>query len=221
MSDAAWRILVADDHPVFLFGLTNLVDSVPGMRVVASCKDGNEAAVKMRELRPDVAVLDMSMPGATGLEVLRELQGENLPTKVVVLTATATDQELTRTVSSGAWGVLLKDSAADELAECLRCVVEGRRWLPAELIEPATRREALRVYEKEKHSGVLTAREREIARLVAAGMSNKEISRYIDISDGTVKIHLHNIYQKLGVKNRTSLATLAQRFWADHDNGST
>jgi two-component system, NarL family, nitrate/nitrite response regulator NarL len=207
-------VLIADDHPIVLGGLTGLLGSKDRFDVVATCSDGSEALEKLRALEPDLGVLDISMPGLTGIEVLAITEAEGLRTRVVFLTASATDEQITQAVARGAWGIMLKDAAADMLVDCLGKVVTGERWLPPELVSPALEREAERRSHLDRLDGLLTSREREIAILVAEGLSNKQIARRVRISEGTVKIHLHNAYQKLGVVNRTSLATLAQRYFA-------
>ena len=165
----------------------------------------------IQELEPDIALLDINMPKLSGLDVLEALEECGLATKTVLLTAMATDSQVTKAVLHGAWGIMLKDSAADALLECLEAVSSGKRWLPHELIDPALRRDADRRESRGQLSETLTPREQEIAMFVAEGLSNKQIGKKIGISDGTVKIHLHNIYKKLDVTNRTGLATLVQR----------
>ena len=211
-------LVLADDHPVVLRGLQSLIASSPLFEVVGAAADGAEALELVRQIRPLIALFDMQMPKMTGLEVLRELQHDELHTKVVFLTATAEDAQVTQAVKAGAWGIMVKDAAADDLLACLEAVSKGSRWLPPDLIDPAFERETSRQEEAERYDGVLTDREREIAALVARGLANKEISRKINISEGTVKIHLHNIYQKIGVANRTALATIAQRYWSEGDS---
>jgi DNA-binding NarL/FixJ family response regulator len=209
----ALTVVLADDHPVVLAGVHSLLSQSNSYHVLATAPNGREALRLIRELRPDIAVLDMSMPELTGLQVLEELQEEGPPTRVVFLTAAAEDREVAGAIAAGAWGIMLKATAGDELLACLTQVDAGHRWLPQEITSPALEREAVRKAENAEYDSVLSAREREIATLVAQGLSNKEISRKTGISDGTVKIHLHNVYRKLNVANRTALATLARRYW--------
>jgi RNA polymerase sigma factor (sigma-70 family) len=204
-----YRIILADDHPIFLSGLTSLIRSHPAYALVATCSDGSAALQAVRSLQPDVAVLDVSMPSLTGLEVLETARREGLPTRVVFLTASATDEHIAQAVALGAWGLLLKNAAANHLLECLAEVVSGRRWLPPDIVDGAVARESARRVESDRLVSALTPRERELVVLATEGLSNKEIARRIGVTEATVKIHLHNIYQKLGVSNRTSLATLA------------
>jgi two-component system nitrate/nitrite response regulator NarL len=203
------RVVLADDHPVVLSGLESLIASDSRCTVVAACRDGAAALEAIRTLRPNLAVLDIVMPVLNGLEVLEQIRATGLPSRVVFLTASASDEHMARAVLLGAWGLLLKETAADQLLECLAAVVNGQRWLPPDLIDPAVRREAARRAEAERITGSLTSRERELVLLATEGLSNKDIARRLGVTEGTVKIHLHNIYQKLGVTNRTAMTALA------------
>ena len=203
-------VMLADDHPIVLGGLATLLRA-NRFEVVSASANGLDALNALRNIEPDLAVLDICMPGLTGLQVLQHVEDEGLRTRIVFLTASATDEQILKAVTHGAWAIMLKDAAADSLVNCLENVAMGKRWLPPELVSPALSREAERRTESEHFDTVLTAREREISILVADGLSNKEIARRTNISEGTVKIHLHNAYQKLGLSNRTSLAGVARR----------
>jgi len=203
-------ILLADDHPIVLRGLTVLLSN---FRIVATCLDGTEAVECLRELEPDLAVLDISMPGLSGIEVLRIIESEGLRTRIVFLTASVKDETATVAFSAGAWGIVLKEAAASELEECLLRVLAGEQCPPSEMVRSALDQERAGPCSRGHIQNFLTPREREIARLVAAGMSNKQIARAAGIAEGTVKMHLYNIYQKLGVTNRAALAVLANRLW--------
>jgi DNA-binding NarL/FixJ family response regulator len=163
----------------------------------------------IRKCSPNVAVLDISMPGLSGLDVLTSITAEGLATKVVILTATASDAQLLHAIAAGAQGIVLKEEAITELVQCIRTVAEGRPWLPSDLVNAALERETGRRSESQRLTQTLTSRERQIMLLVAEGLSNKAVGRQLELSEGTVKIHLHNIYQKLQVNNRTTLAALA------------
>jgi DNA-binding NarL/FixJ family response regulator len=128
---------------------------------------------------------------------------------VVILTATASDGQLLRAIAGGAQGLVLKEEALTDLVQCIRAVAGGRPWLPSALVNAALERETGRRSATERLTHLLTTRERQIILLVAEGLSNKAVGRRLDLSEGTVKIHLHNVYQKLQVNNRTSLAALA------------
>jgi len=206
--ECALRVVLADDHPIMLGGLRVWLQGEPGMEIVAAAPDGATALEAIRAHEPDMAVLDITMPQLTGLDVLETLEADGLATRVILLTGSATDEQIATAVERGAWGLLLKENALDTLRACLKTVAAGRRWLPEELVAPAVRRAAERRETVGQLERVLTAREYEIAGLVAQGLSNKHIARALGISEGTVKIHLHNGSQKLGGVNRTSLAML-------------
>lgn len=202
-------IAIADDHPVVLQGLTSLIAADPDFKVVASGKDGVEALAAIRETRPDLAVLDLNMPGLSGRHVLAAIVGERLPTRVVMLTAAVSDAELYDTIAAGAAGVVVKDTGIDTLLACLKTVAAGGQWLPEEVVGPAMGREGARRDEWRELSARLTARELEIVRLVLAGATTKEISFRIQITNGTAKVHMSNIFRKLGVSSRGELLRLA------------
>ena len=141
--------------------------------------------------------------------MLASIAADGLATKVVLLTATASDRQLLRAIADGVHGIVLKEEALTELVRCIRAVAEGRKWLPMALVNAALERETKRRSTSQRLTQLLTIRERQVVLLIADGLSNKEIGRRLELSEGTVKIHLHNIYQKLQVNNRTALAALA------------
>jgi len=201
-------IIVADDHPAVLHGVVDFLRSNVDMKVLAACPDGAGAMYAIRKLKPNVAVLDMMMPGLTGLDTLTSIAAEGHATKVVFLTATATDAQLLRAVASGA-SVVLKDEALEQLVRCIRAVATGQRWLSSALIDAALERETGRSSMNLRLTQSLTTREREVTLSVAQGLSNKEVANQLSLCEGTVKIHLHNIYKKIGVTNRSALTGLA------------
>ena len=203
------RVLLADDHPIVLSGLEALLGRRSGLQLVGLARNGADALNDVQRLQPDIAVLDINMPKLTGLQVLDLIEAEGLSTRVILLTASATDAQIMGAVSKGVWGIMLKDNAAETLIECIEKVSSGERWLPPELVGPAFERQDSRPNSSSAFES-LTRREQEIAMLVADGLSNKHIARRFNISEGTVKIHLHNAYRKLGVSNRTSLAMLCK-----------
>jgi RNA polymerase sigma factor (sigma-70 family) len=210
-------IVVADDHPFVLHGVADVLRANSDMDVVAVCNDGATALEAIRNCSPDVAVLDIAMPQLTGLDVLASVATDNLATKVVLLAATATDEQIVRAIARGVQGIVLKEEALTELVRCIRAVAEGCKWLPMDLVDAALERETKRRSTSQRLTELLTTRERQIVLLVADGLSNKEVGRQLDVSEGTVKIHLHNIYQKLHVNNRTTLAALAIAHRAELD----
>jgi DNA-binding NarL/FixJ family response regulator len=202
-------VILADDHPIILSGLEALLEPTP-FRVLGRCTDGARALALIKDLQPDLAIVDVARAGLNSVDVLRHAARERLRTRIVIFTASTTEAHVVAAVRHGAWGVVFKDASPELLLACLKDVASGERCLPAGVIEGAMLQQ--RPSAGPDPAASLTPRERESAALVAGGLSNKEISRRLRISEGTVKIHLHNIYEKLGVGNRTSLATLAQRF---------
>jgi DNA-binding NarL/FixJ family response regulator len=202
--------VVADDHPIVLDGLERLFAAHPEFAVVARCRDGAETLRMVRQHRPDVLVLDVRMPGRDGLSVLREIRAEGLGTRVVILTAELDEDHVLEAIRLGVGGVVLKEMAPTMLVECVRKVVAGEQWIErrsfARALDKMLRREAgLR-----EVSAVLTPREVEVVRLAAAGLRNGAIGERLRISEGTVKVHLHNIYEKLHVDSRVALTLYAR-----------
>src|SRR6478752_4357338 len=202
-------VVIADRYPVVLQGLTNALTAESGFKVVACCSDGTDCIEAIRSLVPDIAILDVSLPGLTGLEILTIANSESLSTRLVFFTASVEDRELVISAEAGAYGVILKDVAPEILVQSLRQVADGQRLLPLSPSDQTVPREQRNVANTENVLTVLTDRERQIMRLVSEGLSNKEIGRRLNIVDGTIKQHLHHIYQKLEISNRTVLAALA------------
>lgn len=202
-------IVVADDHPVVLGGIVSLLSEDKTFRLVASCTDSAQAIAAIRTLKPDLALLDMNMPNQNGLQVLKELVAENLPTRVIFLAASLTDKEIVAATAAGAYGIVLKESAPDMLIASLHAVAAGEKWLPADLVDGAIERIREDDAQLAAVSQLLTPREIEIMLKVAEGLTNSQVGSQLNISEGTVKMHLHSIYQKVGVSNRTSLANYA------------
>jgi DNA-binding NarL/FixJ family response regulator len=196
-------LVIADDHPVFLQGLANVFKSHPDIKVVAECRDGVEAMNAIRTFAPDVAMIDIGMPGLDSLAVLAAVNAESRNTRVLFLTANASEAQVMDAISGGAKGIVFKSSSPEEIARSVRKVAAGKYQFPKELAEAMRRRHA-----KRSKPAQLTPREADVSRLVVKGLSNKEIGRQMHLSEGTVKIHLHNIYKKLGISNRTALAAM-------------
>ena len=204
------NIVLADDHPIVLDGLENLFRLEPDFRVVARCVNGEESLAAVRRHRPDVLILDIHMPRNDGLSVVRELRREKLQTQVVLLAAALEDEEVMEALRLGVRGMLLKELAPQMVVRCVRKVHAGEQWIEKQsfgrALDSLLRREA----GEREAAGVLTPREIEMVRMVARGLRNKEMSEQLAISEGTVKIHLHNIYRKLKVENRVELILFAQ-----------
>src|SRR6266446_10063417 len=184
------RLVIADRHPVVLQGLTSVLGAQNGLKVVACCSDGLSCIEAIRSLVPDIAILDISMPGLTGLEILTIANSEGLSTRLVFFTASVEDRELVISAAAGAYGIILKDVAIDILVQSLRQVADGQRLLPLPPSDQTVPRERRNVANTENVLSVLTDRERQIMRLVSEGLSNKEIGRRLNIVDGTIKVHL-------------------------------
>ena len=204
------RVVIADDHPIVLDGLTQLFASERDVEVVQRCTNGQEALAAARGARPDVLVLDVRMPGLNGLDVLRALAAEKSRARVVLLTAQMNDAEVLAAVRAGVAGIVLKETAPRVLLQCVRAVAAGEQWLDSRMIQSAVESTVRRDAAREKAARELTRRELDIARMVATGARNREIGEKLGISEGTVKMHLHTIYEKLGIGGRVELSNYAR-----------
>jgi DNA-binding NarL/FixJ family response regulator len=208
------RLVLADDHPIVLSGLVWLFSQERDIEVVAAASTGNEALKATRQFAPDILVLDLRMPGKNGVEVLDEMKRDALSTRVVVLTAIE-NEEVLAAIRLGARGVVLKDMAVRLLVECVRMVHSGGTW-----IEKSVAARALnRMVQHESGAGEmarnLTRREIEVARMIADGLPNKRVADRLAITEGTAKLHLHNIYSKLNLSGRVGLVRYMQRHGFD------
>lgn len=201
------RVIVADDHSLFRDGIVSLLEAAR-FTVIGEAGDGPTAVEAILRLRPDVALMDIAMPGCTGLQALREIRAQWPEAKVVILTVSDEDADLFEAVEAGASGYLLKSLKADEFIEMLRGVERGE----AAMTRHTTARLMAGFGHRADHSPqALTPREAELLRLMAQGLSNKEIAVALSLSENTVKYHLKNILQKLGAHNRTEAAAHAIR----------
>src|SRR2546422_2779820 len=203
-------VVTADDHPLLLDAMENLFRLQKDIKVVARCLDGDEAVKAVRRHKPDILVLDIRMPRKDGLGVLREMKKEKLPTRVVVLTAALDEEELADAIRLGVRGLVLKELAPQLIVQCIRKVHAGELWLEKHSVSRALEKLLKREAGRNEAVQLLTTREVEIAKQVAAGLRNLEIAKSLFISEGTVKMHLHHIYQKLGVDSRTQLSRYAR-----------
>jgi len=199
------RAVLADDHAIVLEGLEQILKLEEDIELVARCIDGEQALKTVRSFRPDVLVLDLRMPVMDGLAVLREIKREGLPTKVVLLTAGLDDDEMIRALRLGVSGVILKVMASRLLIECIRTVAGGGRWIEKDLEDRAVQRTT-----SDPHGTGLSPREIEVVRMVSRGMRNRQIAQQLFISEATVKVHLHNVYEKLALKSRVELGLFAR-----------
>src|SRR5712691_2236084 len=208
------RILIADDHPIFRDGLRRLLEAEPDLKVVGEACDGAEAVKLVRQLRPDILLLDLAMPRHPGLEALREMSsGPSNSVRVILLTAAAEQNKIVEALQLGARDIVMKDSAIQLLLKSIHTVMAGEYWVGRESVSNLVQYLRMLVQSsgeeaRQKKFG-LTPRELEIVSAVVAGYSNKEIAEYFKISEDTVKHHLSNIFDKLGVSTRLELALFA------------
>jgi two-component system, NarL family, nitrate/nitrite response regulator NarL len=208
----AIRLVLADDHPLILEALETLLCAEEGFEILASCQTGEETLQAVRYYRPDVLILDLRLPEKNGLEVLRTLAEERLPTRTVLLTAAIEEHEVLKALRLGARGLVLKEMASRTVAQCVRKVHAGLPWLENSLVSRSLEKLAL---QQEGDRGrevarLLTPRELEIVRMIGRGLRNKEVATRLSISEHTVKVHLSHIYAKLGVDGRLALLRFAE-----------
>ena len=207
------RVLIADDHPILREGLRRLLEDDGGFEVVGQAADGAEAVRLARGLRPDVLLLDLAMPRASGLDALRELSAAGAGPKVLLLTVAIDDAQVVEALELGARGVVMKEAATELLFKAIRSVVAGQYWVGRDIVTDIVRhlRERAAAVARRGPSPAerLTGRERGIVALVAAGASNREVAQKLSLAEDTVKHHISNIFDKLGVSNRAELASYA------------
>jgi len=203
MAERTITLLIVDDHPVVRDGLRGMFASSSGFEVLGEAADGAEGVALAARLDPDVVLMDLRMPGGSGVDAISELIRRGLRCKVLVLTTYDTDSDTLPAIEAGATGYLLKDAPRDELFTAVRAAAEGRT-----VLSPAI---ASRLVSRVRAPGnePLSGREREVLRLVAKGTSNREIASVLFISEATVKTHLTHIYAKLGVKDRAAAVAVA------------
>ncbi|WNH48954.1 MULTISPECIES: response regulator transcription factor [Stenotrophomonas] len=196
------RILTVDDHPLIRQGIASMLEVETDMAVVGEASDANEGLEQFRRLLPDVALVDLQMPGVGGIEMTRRLRAEFPSARVVILTTYRGDANAREALAAGACGYLLKSSLRGELIDAVRRVAQGKRCLSAEISE-----------EIAQHLGeeALTARELSILSALAQGWENKRIANTLGISAETVKSHLARIFEKIGARNRTEAIHIALR----------
>jgi DNA-binding NarL/FixJ family response regulator len=198
--------LIVDDHAIVRDGLKRLLDSADGIVVVATAGDGAQAITAAVEARPDVVLMDLSMPGVDGVEATRQLTANHPDVSVVVLTTFSDQQRISDALNAGAAGYLLKDASPDEVIAAVRTVVAGGAPL-----HPKAARVLLDAQRATRPAKQLSSREREVLALLSTGLANKQIARRLGIAERTVKAHLTSIFQQLGVTDRTQAALWAQK----------
>src|ERR1019366_7543920 len=204
------RILVADDHAIFRDGLRKLLEGADDVQIVGEASNGIECVKMLAKLKPDILLLDLRMPEKDGLAVLEEVNLDSSPTRIIVLTAAEDDRDVVRAMRLGARGIVLKHSAGEVLVKSIRKVYGGEIWLDnhmtAEIIDAFKKSSELGQL---REKPLITDRDKEIVQLVTQGFRNREIGEKLFISEQTVKNHLHNIFDKLGVSDRLELALYA------------
>ncbi|HWA86569.1 MAG TPA: response regulator transcription factor [Opitutus sp.] len=196
------RVLLVDDHMAVRMGLMTAIGDAPDMEVVADVEDGNEGIEAYRQHRPDVVILDLRLPGLTGVETIRALRREFGTARILIYSNYARGEEVYQAMQAGAAGIIVKEMALDRLLEAIRVVHSGGQFVPPQV--------AARLGERTLAN--LSRREMEVLALVAKGLSNKEIAARLGLVVGTIKIYVANIYSKLGVSDRTrALVTAVQR----------
>jgi DNA-binding NarL/FixJ family response regulator len=201
------RVLVVDDHPIVRQGLVAVLGDEPDLEVVGSAGSAEEALALAERHRPDVALLDLELPGLGGVEAIPRFATASPDTAVLVFTAYNTDERVFGAIRSGAKGYLLKGAAAEEIARAVRVVYAGGSYL-----EPRVAAKLVADVRAPRRSrGALSERERSVLRLVAEGLPNKQIARALSITERTVKFHLASAFHKLGAENRAQAVAVASQ----------
>ena len=197
------RVLLCDDHTILRDGLRNLLNAEPDIEVVGEAADGQQAIELIEELQPDVTIMDINMPGLNGVDAVERLTARDPNLRILMLTMYNHDEYLFRTIRAGARGYLLKDSPVSEVIEAIRKVMTGGSVLHPELTNKLLESYRGQTAEPEEHADKLSSREQQVLAAVVNGLSNKEIAEQLFITETTVKLHVTNIYRKLGVKSRS------------------
>lgn len=204
------NVMLADDHFLIREGIKQLLEFDGSMKVIAEASDGIECLEKLKNVKPDILLLDINMPNMNGIDVLKELKEKNDPLKVLILTVHSEVEYLVKAVDIGANGYILKDSGSAELKQAINAVIDEGSYIQPNLIPALNSRLINRDMDREKLAS-LTKREVEILTQVACGMFNKEIAVNLNISERTVKNHISNIFKKIDASDRTQAAVFAIR----------
>ncbi len=203
------RVLIVDDHPLLRRGVVQLLELEPDFACVGEASSGQEALQLAGQAQPDLILLDLNMIGMDGLETLRALRAAAVEARIIILTVSDSDTDVVQAMRDGADGYLLKDTEPEELVAQLRQAMDGR-LVVSDALTSALARALGRPKKDEKASlANLTAREREILKLIARGKSNKMIAKQLDISEGTIKVHVRSMLKKLGLRSRVEAAVWA------------
>lgn len=204
------RLVLVDDHPLIVRGLQALFAAEPEFEVVAACLTSADGLAAIRNHQPDIVLLDIRMPDIDGFGMLRTMNGDAVSPRVVLLTAQIDEEATLEALRLGVHGIVLKDMPSQSLLECLRKVHAGEHWVEQRSVGRALATFVQREAALREISRVLTAREIEVVRMVAGGLRSAGIAGRLHVSEGTVKTHLHRIYEKLGVDGRVQLILLAR-----------
>lgn len=207
MTQERASIMLVDDHPLLRKGLKQLISMEDSLEVIAECSSGEEAIARALDLDPELIILDLNMHGIDGIETLKRMRDEGVTSRIVMLTVSDADEDVVAAITNGADGYLLKDMEPEQLLEQILRAVDGKMVLSeaiTEVLATALRRPTVK--QPPGKLETLTNREQEILSLIAKGMSNKVIARQLDISDGTVKVHVKHLLKKLGLRSRVEAA---------------
>lgn len=204
-------VLIADDHSMVRQGLKQILELEKDIAVIAQASNGDEAVKLAKEKKPDVILMDINMPGTNGLQAIKELKQDKVPSRVIVLTIHEDREYLFKTLQMGAEGYVLKDAEPSVLIEAIRNVFGGQSYIQPNMTKELVKEfNRVTLHEKDKNEeNNLTSREIEVLELIAEGMINKEIAKHLYISEKTVKNHVSNIFKKLNVSDRTQAAIYA------------
>ena len=202
-------VLIADDHPLYHEGVAGALGASPSLEFVARVESGREAVEEIRRLQPDVALVDLRLPDLDGIGVVEVLRREGVPTRVVIISAYEDSATVYRAIAAGAYAYLSKASSAPALLQTIEAVARGETVIPSSM--QAGLAEQIRARELAADEPALTARELEVLRLTADGLSAPEIAKELVLGVTTIKTHLHNIYGKLGVSDRAAAVATAMR----------
>ncbi len=209
MSRRVIRVLICDDHPLMRNALSSMIEDEADLKVADTATNGTEAVEKAIALKPDMTIMDLQMPGKSGIDAINEIRAREPEAHILVLTSSTDDALVLSAIHAGALGYLIKDSQPPEVLKAIREVGQGNSYLP-----PAIALKLAKSIHREREQALvepLTEREIDVLKLIGQGLSNKEIAEKLILSEGTVRTHVHNILDKLGLQHRTQAVLYAVR----------